>query len=282
MQHTSPSTQSRTSSQQQTLEHLDQFRFLERRQLQQLLYGDTPVQEHSADVMTRRALQHLTTRKLIAHTQQHLGGPTGGSNAPVYYLTPTGAHHLKQTRAAPRAPRGMLLARHAVATADVVLAFHRAPRSEAGHQLLGWATDADIGRQLGPLPLLPDLYLTYATDDLEVHAFIEVDLGSEGSRVIANKIVQYLRLWRDGTIHDRLGVWPLVLWVTTNPARARLLARTIERTIDTQSDSAVVARGTEFAVATFAEISHSGVLGPIWRIVGRDGLHRLLEPESPT
>ena len=51
--------------------------------------------------------------------------------------------------------------RHAVATADVVLAFDRTSRTQPGHALLGWASDRDIGRELGPLPLLPDLYLIY-------------------------------------------------------------------------------------------------------------------------
>jgi Replication-relaxation len=264
---------------QQTLEHLAQFRFLERRQLQHLLYADTPINDHSAEVMTRRILQRLTQRKLITHTEQQPGGPIGGSNAPVSYLTPTGAQHLKHTQPAPRSPRGMLLVRHAIASADVVLAFDRAARAQADHELLGWTTDANIGRDLGPIPLLPDLYLTYATRDIELHAFVEVDLGSEGSRVIATKIDQYLQLWRTGTIHERLGLWPLVLWVTTNPTRARLLRGAIERVIGTQHDAHEVARGTEFAVATFDRLAEQGALGPIWQVIGRDERQPLLEPE---
>jgi hypothetical protein len=278
----SPSTNSTRSlahRDQQTLEHLARFRFLERRQLQQLLYANTAVQEHSAEVMTRRVLQRLGGRKLLTHTGQEPGGPTGGSTAPVYYLTSTGAQHLKHTHAVPRSPRGMLLVRHAIATADVVLAFDRAARTHAGHELVDWATDAGVGRDFGPLPLLPDLYLMYATNDLEVHTFIEVDLGSEGSRVIATKIDLYLQLWRTGTVAEHLGLWPVVLWVTTTPTRARLLRRAIERVIGTQPDADQVARGTEFAVTTFDQLADKGALGPIWQVVGRDEPQRLVESE---
>jgi hypothetical protein len=173
----------------------------------------------------------------------------------------------------------MLLVRHAVATADVVLAFDHAARAHPGHELAGCATDADIGRDLGPLPLLPDLYLTYAVDDIEVHSFVEVDLGSEGSRVIATKIDQYLQLWRTGTIHERLGLWPVVLWVTTNPTRARLLRRAIERVIGDQADVDQIARGTEFAVTTFADLFDGGPLGRIWWVIGRDEPQPIFESE---
>ena len=282
MQTTIPTSGSLPRRDQHTLEHLARFRFLERRQLQQLLYEDSPTQAHSAEVMTRRILQRLTVRKLITRTEQQPGGPTGGSNAPAYYLSSTGAQHLKHSYPAPRAPRGMLLVRHAIASADVVLAFDRAARSNANHELVGWATDADLGRDLGPMLLLPDLYLTYATDDVELHAFVEVDLGSEGSRVIATKIDQYLQLWRSGTIHERVGLWPVVLWVTTNPTRARLLQRAIERVIVTQPDVDRVALGTEFAVTTLDQLSEQGALGPIWQVVGRDERQSLLESEAPS
>ena len=282
MQTTTPTTRSLPQRDQHTLEHLARFRFLERRQLQQLLYADSPNQEHSAEVMTRRILQRLTTRKLISRTEQQPGGPTGGSNAPVYYLTQTGTQHLTHRHSAPRSPRGMLLVRHAVASAEVVLAFDSAARSNVDHELVGWATAADIGRDLGPMPLLPDLYLTYATADIELHAFIEVDLGSEGSRVVATKMDQYLQLWRSGAIHERVGSWPVVLWVTTNPTRARLLQRAIERVTATQPDVDQVALGTEFAVTTFDQLAEQGAFGPIWQVVGRDEPQSLLEAEAPS
>ncbi len=227
--------------------------------------------------MTRRILQRLTLRKLITRTEQQPGGPTGGSNAPVYYLTSTGAQHLKHAHPAPRSPRGMLLVRHAIATVDVVLAFDRAARSKSDHELVGWSTDADIGGDLGPFPLLPDLYLTYASADIELHAFVEVDLGSEGSRVIATKIDQYVQLWRSGTLHQRVGLWPVVLWVTTNPTRAWLLHVAIERVIANQRDLEQVALGTEFAVTTFDQLAEQGALDPIWQVVGRHGPQSLLE-----
>src|SRR5258708_4078888 len=90
------STQLLVDRDRQTLAYLAQFRFLERRQLQQLLFKDTDVQQRSAVVMTQRILHRLTARKLTAHTARQLGGPTGGSAAPVYYLTPDGARLLTQ------------------------------------------------------------------------------------------------------------------------------------------------------------------------------------------
>lgn len=262
----------------QTLELVGRFRFLERHQLQALLFADTPVTERSAEVMTRRVLHRLVQRRLLARTSRQLGGPAGGSAAPVHYLTTAGAALLGETPLPPRAPRGMLLLRHALATADVVLAFDRAARTHPGHALLGWANDRDIGAELGPLPLLPDLYLVYAAAHLEVHLFIEIDLGSESSRVIATKIDRYLQLWRQGSVQEQLGIWPVIAWVTTTPIRARLLETAITRVHAAQPDGEAVARGTEFAVTTIGQLERDGPLAPIWQIVGRPDDHTIHTP----
>ena len=50
--------------------------------------------------------------------------------------------------------------------------------------------------------------------------FIEVDTGSEHSRVIVAKVRRYLELERAGTWRGSLPVWPYVLFVTTTGVRA--------------------------------------------------------------
>ena len=232
--------------------------------------------------MTRRILQRLTARKLITRTEQQPGGPTGGSNAPIYYVTRTGAQQLKHTHPAPRSPRGTLLVRHAIASADVVLAFDRAARANVDHELVGWATDAEIGRDLGPLPLLPDLYLTYATTTSN---FTRSSRSTSDPRAAVSSQPRSTSTCNSGgpaPLHERLGLWPVVLWVTTNPTRARLLQRAIERVIATQPDVDQAARGTEFAVTTFDQLSEQGAFGPIWQVVGRDERQSLLESETPS
>jgi hypothetical protein len=261
----------------QVLTLIARLRFVQRPQLQALLYSDRNPNDHSAAVMTRRTLGRLRQHQLVASLEPRVGGAVGGSTSPIHFLTRTGAQALAvESERAPRPPRGTLLVRHALATADVVVALQRHARLHEDE--LGWQTDREVGAELGPLPVLPDLYVTYATRTLELHAFVEVDLGSEGSRILAEKTAKYLDTWHAGRVQEQLGLWPVVAWVVPNDARAGVMLRTIEEVLATRDDDA--ARGTEFACTTFADLEHGG--GPrnaIWHVVGRAGRHALAEDD---
>jgi len=266
-----------SSRESRALELLARFRFLTRSQLQAFLFPqmrDSP----SSDVMTRRVLHSLLSKGLVSRTERIVGGSTGGSAAQAWFITPQAVRMIGDRRLAggPRrlAPRGTFLLRHCLATAEVALAFEASARDHAGHRLLCFECDWEVAARLSAGTLVPDAYLIYETDQVELHAFVEVDLGTSGSRHFASKISRYLLLWREGSWRRRFGLWPTVLAVAPDEARAKLLLRTTEAVVCTQPEAA--AGATEFAFATLAAVRQDP-LGPIWQVAGRAGRHRLLE-----
>lgn len=109
----------------------------------------------------------------------------------------------------------------------------------------------------------------YAAGDRELEAFIEVDLGTEGSRVFARKIERYLDLSREGSSGQQLRCWPVVLTITTTAARAATLRRVTTTVLEGAFDADRVAVETEFSFAVLADVlGPNGPLGPIWQKVG--------------
>jgi hypothetical protein len=115
------------------------------------------------------------------------------------------------------------------------------------------------------VPLVPDGYFEIVQDNVVHPMFLEMDLGTESSRVWKRKVEFYLR-FATGSVSDRF-----------NPRRLRILilfpsARRLE------SIRKVIAKRTEklFWLSTRDEVLHHGLWGPIWlRPVG-DERQRLL------
>jgi len=259
------------------LELLARFRFLTRSQLQAFLFPQMR-DSASSDVMTRRVLHSLLSRGLVSRTERIVGGSTGGSAAQAWFIAPQAQRVIGDLRLAggPRrlAPRGTFLLRHCLATAEVALAFEASVRDHEGHRLLCFECEWEVAVRLEGGTLVPDAYLIYETDEVELHAFVEVDLGSSGSRHFASKISRYLLLWREGSWRRRFDLWPTVLVVAPDEARVKLLARTTEAVLRTQPEA--VAEATEFAFASLAAVRQDP-LGPIWQVAGRAGRHPLLK-----
>jgi hypothetical protein len=76
--------------------------------------------------------------------------------------------------------------------------------------------------------LRPDLHVVTATGDYEDHAFLEIDLGNEHLPQVINKCRQYVAYRHTGIEQQQHGVFPAVLWVTTDQQRADRLRRAIQ------------------------------------------------------
>lgn len=236
--------------------------------------------------MTFRILNSLLIKHLIDRTSRSVGGPTGGSGAHAYFLTAHGVRAIDDRRFGGRPrrlpPRGTFLLRHAVATADVALAFEQTSRSHEDHQLQSFECDWEAAQRLGQTYVVPDAYLIYLTALDELHAFVEVDLGTAGSKFFARKIANYLALYRVGLWRQApKPLWPTVLVITPDATRATLLRRTTETVLAAQQDSARVQAGTEFAFTSLGALNKHGPLAPIWEIAGRAGKQSLFEGGSP-
>ncbi|MGH3442622.1 MAG: replication-relaxation family protein [Nitriliruptorales bacterium] len=255
------------------------YRFLSLGQLEEFILGGSQTTELSRQVITRRIVQRLRTRGLLAATRRLVGGPGGGSTRMAYYLSPSGLKLAASLEPGlpPKEPRaGTFLMQHALATADVALAFRRAARTNAGHELLQWECDWQAAQKLRRSAVVPDARLVYATADYEVDAFLEIDLGSEGTRFFGGKIFRYLELFRSGEWRDQLALWPVVLTVAPSESRAAAVARSTETVLGVQPDRDRLLAQTEFAFAALPAVV-SDPLAIVWRIAGRDGTYALLD-----
>jgi hypothetical protein len=215
--------------------------------------------------MTQRIIDGLRRRGLIAATQRLIGGPGGGSSRVAYYLTARGyriAASFSPGLPSRRRPpvRGTFLLGHAGMTADVALAFRRAARSRAGHELVDWACDWQTALRFGSSKVMSDAYLVYRTAAYELSAFVEVDMGTEGTRFFARKIERYLDLYDHDSWRTQLRYWPLVLTIVPSATRATALRLATEAVLESRgfrTDDQVV----EFRFAALADVA--GAPGPI-------------------
>jgi hypothetical protein len=261
---------------------LGTFRKLDTTQLEGFVFDDSSVRPHSREVLTRRILQGLRTRGLIARAPRLVGGPAGGSARSVYYLTDAGHRLLGRLdpgyRRPKPAPLDGILIEHSLMVADVMLSFRRSARQHPGHELRQWENDWQVAARLGSSKLVPDACLAYSTGAWEVEAFVEVDLGTEHPARFADKIRRYVALFRSGLWQRELQRWPLVLTVTPSGSRTTTLRAITERVLEPERDLPPV---VEFDFATLADLEGPGPLGEIWQLAGQSGLHPLIREGTP-
>lgn len=261
------------------------FRYLTRELTEEFLFAGLSLTPLSRQVITRRVLNRLKRKGLILETPR-LVGPAGGTARLVYFPTAAGykrARSLDSGLPSHRpGSRGTALIGHGLMCAEVALAFRRAARSHPGHEVLDWEYDWQAAQRLGPTPVVPDAHLAYSTSAWLLDAFIEVDLGTEGSRVFARKIEHYLDLYRDGGWRRYLEGFPVVLTVAPSAARAATLRGVTTTVVEGAFDRERIKTVTKFTFTTLADLlGPSGPLGAIWSVAGKSGLHPLFETELP-
>lgn len=256
------------------------YRYLGLSHLEQFLFAGSATTKLSRKVMTCRVAGRLRARGLLAATNRLVGGPGGGSGRLALSLTKSGAKLAAQLNPDLPARRltssGTFLMPHALMTADVALAFRREARQHVGHDILEWESDWQARHRVRSSVLVPDAYFVYATPDLELSAFLEIDLGSEGSRFFARKILSYLDLARSGNWREVFESWPLILVVTPTERRADALRRAAEAVIAREVDAERIRSRTAFGFAALPRLLAAGPLGPIWRFNDTDGFQLLI------
>jgi len=255
------------------------YRYLGLTHLEEFLFAGSPTTRLSRKVMTRRVAGRLRDHGLLASTPRLVGGPAGGSGRLAYHLTKLGAKLAGQLN--PDLPTrrlsssGTFLMQHALMTADVALAFRRAARTHPGHDILEWESDWQARHRVRSSVLVPDAYFVYATPDLELSAFLEIDLGTEGSRFFACKILSYLELARAGDWREIFESWPLVLVVTPTERRAEALRRATEAVIARQADAERIRGRTAFGFAAIGQVIE-GPLDAVWHFNDTEEVQVLL------
>ena len=232
--------------------------------------------------MTWRLLGRLQRSRLVAATPRQTGGAVAGSTLPGYFLTTPGLRlaatfypDLPVRRPARRAP---FLFAHSVMATDVELAFRRTARGCQGHELELWECDWQIAMKLGGKTVIPDARFVYRLREALLRAFVEVDLGTEGTRFFARKVDRYIHLYRDGAWRALLPRWPVVLTVTPTEARAVSLC---EATTAALGRSPFTSRGMLFKFCAIETLrGETGALAALWHVAGEKELSPLAASEQ--
>lgn len=177
-------------------------------------------------------LSRLQGAGLVARTRPYRDR---GSAPYHWWLAPAGLRLVgRDTTTRPASQPNPLFLAHTTAVAGLWLALREAPALE----LVGWEREeaaweewASLGR---PNRISPDATATFslAVDDTpaQAAAFVEVDLATMAQDRLQAKVTRYRRYTSDGAWEGRHPHCPVLLLLTTSPARAeRFLAALARR-----------------------------------------------------
>ncbi|MFD6072584.1 replication-relaxation family protein, partial [Amycolatopsis lurida] len=217
------------------LESLREFRVMSGAQLRRLHF-----QGEHRDSMARRAraaMKRLTELDVVNRMPRRMGGVRAGSEGHLYSISGRGHTVLSLTDSRPSRYRRVdevkpAFESHALAVAELAVRLHELRRS--GHCELEalraepacWRSFAGIGGDRRVLK--PDLFVQVVIDDVELSAFVEVDLGTESGPTLVRKLGVYLDYYRSGLEQREHGVFPRVWWVAPDAARLAAIRRAIE------------------------------------------------------
>jgi Replication-relaxation len=221
------------------LHSVSELRFVSGGQLERLHYAgaaDPALQSRAA----RRRLLRLVRLRLLARLPRRVGGVRAGSAGFVYHLDVAGQRLavLRGWQPDRRARRsqlpGTFFLRHSLAIAELhtlLVEGDRAGRFELLELVAEpgcWRSYGGIGNQ-GRTTLKPDSYARVGLGEYEDSYFFEVDRGSEGSKTIQRKLKEYIAYADSGQEQETRGVFPRVLWLTPDEARAAAIAEEVRR-----------------------------------------------------
>jgi hypothetical protein len=206
---------------------IDHHRFLTARQLETLHFADHATELAGARVC-RRVLARLAAERLLTRLERRVGGVRAGSASFVYALGPAGFRLLNDGRRRFTEPSALFLD-HALAVGDAHVALVEAARADR----LGLVhVDVEprcwrrfVGSGGGRQAIKPDLYVVTASGPFEDCWYLEIDRGTESPAAIGRKCRTYEAYWRTGFEQERLGTFPLVVWVAGDAVRATRLQK---------------------------------------------------------
>jgi hypothetical protein len=213
---------------------VSQLKLLSARQIE-VLHFDA---EQHASALTaartcRRVLNRLIRDRLLVRLQRRtVGGINAGSASFIYALGPVG-HRLDPDggpRRRFREPTATFVA-HTLAIADVVIGVRLAERAKLVDIIAIESEPAcwrAIGSHSGQV-LRPDLCVRIGVGEYEHHAFVEVDLGTEGLPRLIAKCRTYAAYFDTGSEQVTHGIFPRIIWLLDDPRRAERLRAAIEK-----------------------------------------------------
>lgn len=210
------------------LKRVSGLRFVTGSQLTRMHFTGSSAPAASARA-SRRALLRLVRLGCLERLPRRVGGVRAGSAGSVYRLASAGQRlaiergwqtdgHRRQSHIP-----GTLYLGHALQVAELHTLLTEADR--AGRvELLELEGEPACWRSYGQRATLkPDSYVRLGIGAYEDSYFIEVDMGTEGSRTLERKLRDYLAYEASGVEQAERGVFPKVLWLVPDTKRAQTI-----------------------------------------------------------
>jgi hypothetical protein len=187
----------------------------------------------------RRALLRLVRLDVLERLPRAVGGVRSGSAGFVYRLGFVGQRialergWLGDRRRRRSAVPGTLFVNHCLQVAELHTLLTEADRSrhiellELSAEPACWRSYGGIGAQRSMLK--PDSYVRLGVGAYEDSYFIEVDMGTEGSRALERQFNQYLAYEASGREQAERGVFPKTLWLAPDVRRASAIESCVQR-----------------------------------------------------
>jgi hypothetical protein len=232
------------------LKDVDRCRLMTGRQLQLLHVGEGETAARAA----RRLLLRLTRHGLLARLERRIGGLRAGSAGYVYGLGPAGVRLLHPDR-----PRRRLhevrdgFLKHTLALSELYVELRQAEQ-QGQLDLLTVETEPRCWRRLDDGDWLkPDLHLVIGLGEEALHAFVELDQGTEHSSALMGKLRQYEAAYHGG-VAATADVFPRVVWLVPSDRRAAQLRRLVRSPRLTAELHAVALQSEALAALTAGQL----------------------------
>jgi hypothetical protein len=216
------------------LKRVSALRFVTGSQLTRMHFTGSPSSAAQTRA-ARRALLRLVRLGCLERLPRQVGGARSGSAGFVYRLGQAGQRLAVERGWRPDGHRrqshvpGTLYLGHALQVAELHTLLVQADHS-AKVELLALESEPACWRSYGQrVTLKPDSYARLGAGDFEDSYFIEVDMGTEGSRTLERKLGEYLAYEASGREQAERGVFPKTLWLTPDAKRASAIEGCILR-----------------------------------------------------
>lgn len=220
------------------LKCVSDLRFVTGSQLTRLCFAES-VDHNANGRAARRALLRLTRLGALERLPRQVGGVRSGSAGFVYHMGLGGQRLAVERGWQPEGRRrrsltpGTLFVRHALQVSELHTLLVECDRSRHV-ELLKLASEPACWRKYGGVAgqrqtLKPDSFVRLGIREYEDSYFIEVDMGSEGSRALERQLQLYVAYFDSGAEQAAHGVFPRVMWLAPDERRVEAIEASVAR-----------------------------------------------------
>jgi hypothetical protein len=214
------------------------LRFVTGSQLTRLCFSDSDDLDANGRA-ARRTLLRLTRLGLLERLPRVVGGARSGSAGFVYHLGLAGQRLALERGWQPERRRrrsltpGTRFVRHTLRVSELHTLLVESDRSRRV-ELLELVGEPTCWRSFGGMSnqrqtLKPDSFVRLGIGEYEDSYFLEVDMGTEGSRALERQLQLYVAYAGSGQEQAERGVFPRTLWLAPDAQRVAVIEDSVRR-----------------------------------------------------